>query len=315
MISKDSDFRREKSEILLLDTGAGVNLAGEDIIKDSGIKIYELQSERKVTEASGTILDIIGVCEMYIKLNCLKRKKINCLVLRGNKVDREILISYDTLLKWDMIHQTFGKETVTNFVNRNAAIKRIQNKINKLKSTNNSHSELYQKHHTATNTMTNQIPSSCAALREKILKQHSHNFKEKLGPGDRINHPPIHLNIDHTRGIKPIKQSKAYQVPLHLYKPAQKELNEMVEAGIIEPAEPEATGWSSMAFPRKKPGSDPVKVRWVTDFRDLNKALDRPVWGGESSSQILQRLDPRAKFFAVFEMMIPLPKLVCQGPC
>merc|ERR1711895_232748 len=116
MISKDSDFRREKSEILLLDTGAGVNLAGEDIIKDSGIKIYELQSERKVTEASGTILDIIGVCEMYIKLNCLKRKKINCLVLRGNKVDREILISYNTLLKWDMIHPTFGKETVTNFM-------------------------------------------------------------------------------------------------------------------------------------------------------------------------------------------------------
>merc|ERR1711867_157612 len=75
IISKDSDFRREKSEILLLDTGAGVNLAGEDIIKDSGIKIYELQSERKVTEASVTILDIIGVCEMYIKLNCLKRRK------------------------------------------------------------------------------------------------------------------------------------------------------------------------------------------------------------------------------------------------
>ena len=38
-ISKDSDFRREKTEILLLDTGAGVNLAGEDIIKDSGVKI------------------------------------------------------------------------------------------------------------------------------------------------------------------------------------------------------------------------------------------------------------------------------------
>ena len=88
MISKDSDFRREKSEILLLDTGAGVNLAGEDIIKDSGIKIYELKNERKVTEASGTVLDIIGVCELFVKLNCIKKKKIKCLVLRGNNVDR-----------------------------------------------------------------------------------------------------------------------------------------------------------------------------------------------------------------------------------
>ena len=49
MISKDSDFRREKSEILLLDTGAGVNLAGEDIIKDSGIKIYGETSIKKPT--------------------------------------------------------------------------------------------------------------------------------------------------------------------------------------------------------------------------------------------------------------------------
>merc|ERR1712215_274109 len=67
-ISKDSDFRREKIEILLLDIGAGVNQAGEDIIKDSGIKIYELKNERKVTEASGTVLDIIGVCELFVKL-------------------------------------------------------------------------------------------------------------------------------------------------------------------------------------------------------------------------------------------------------
>ena len=32
----------------------------------------------------------------------------------------------------------------------------------------------------------------------------------------------------------------------------------------------------------------------------INRALDRPVWGGESSSQILRRLDSIAKFFAVF---------------
>merc|ERR1711888_340614 len=54
-------------------------------------------------------------------------------------------------------------------------------------------------------------------------------------------------------------------------------------------------------LPQKKTNSDPIKVRWVTDFRDLNRALDRPVWGGESSSQILRRLDSKAKFFAVFD--------------
>ena len=62
-----------------------------------------------------------------------------------------------------------------------------------------------------------------------------------------------------------------------------------------------ATEWASLAFPRRKPNTFPVNCRWVTDFRDLNKALDRPVWGGESSGQLLRHLDPSAKFFAVFD--------------
>ena len=98
-----------------------------------------------------------------------------------------------------------------------------------------------------------------------------------------------------------MKNSKAYDIPLHLREAAKDEFNEMIRAGIIVEAEPEATGWASLAFPRRKPNSSPIKCRWVTDFRDLNKALDRPVWGGESSGQLLRHLDPSAKFFAVFD--------------
>ena len=76
-VSKYSNFRKSKTETLLLDTGAGVNIAGEDIIKDSGIKVYKLKHERQVTEASGNQLDIIGVCELYVKLDCLKKVKKN----------------------------------------------------------------------------------------------------------------------------------------------------------------------------------------------------------------------------------------------
>ena len=75
----------------------------------------------------------------------------------------------------------------------------------------------------------------------------------------------------------------------------------MIKAGIIVEADGEANEWASLAFPRRKPNTFPVKCRWVTDFRDLNKALDRPVWGGESSGQLLRHLDPSAKFFAVFD--------------
>ena len=122
-----------------------------------------------------------------------------------------------------------------------------------------------------------------------------------MGQLDRIRHEPVKLKIDKSREIRPVKNTSAYDIPLHLREAAKDEFNEMIKAGIIVEADGEANEWASLAFPRRKPNTFPVKCRWVTDFRDLNKALDRPVWGGESSGQLLRHLDPSAKFFAVFD--------------
>ena len=43
-----------------------------------------------------------------------------------------------------------------------------------------------------------------------------------------------------------------------------------------------------------------IKCRWVSDFCNLNKALKRPIWGSESSSQLLRRISPQARYFACF---------------
>ena len=63
--------------------------------------------------------------------------------------------------------------------------------------------------------MLTDIPSECLRLREKILRENKINFKDKLGPDDRINHPPVKLKIDESRGIKPVKNTRAYDIPLH----------------------------------------------------------------------------------------------------
>ena len=94
-------------------------------------------------------------------------------------------------------------------------------------------SQLYSKSHISTDDLLGKIPLECIKLREKILKNHKQNFKEKLGPEDRIKHEPVKLKIDKSRGIKPVKHSKTYDIPLHLRAAAQAEFNEMIKAGII----------------------------------------------------------------------------------
>ena len=124
-----------------------------------------------------------------------------------------------------------------------------------------------------------------------------------MGLEGRVNCPPVKLEIDYSRDIKPVKNTKAFDIPIHLRKAATAEFSEMKKAGLIVETKNEASEWCSQAFPRRKPNSWPIKCRWVTDFRDLNKALKRPVWGGESSGQLLRHVEPTARYFACFDVI------------
>merc|ERR1712208_142769 len=213
LVSNSLDFRSAWMERLLLDSGAQVNIVGEAIAKDAKVKIIKLKQERFVTEASGNRLNIIGVCIFYIKLPCLNNpKKLECLVLRGKSVDREILISCEALLKWDLIHSTFGQETVTNYCNRitNSTnySRNFENKVKLTKIKPVSIAQLYTKSKVPTDQLLERIPEDCILLKQKIMKKHKNHFKDKLGKLDRINCDPVQLKIDPNK----LDQSKTHIV-------------------------------------------------------------------------------------------------------
>ena len=128
-----------------------------------------------------------------------------------------------------------------------------------------------------------------------------------MGHNDRVNCAPVKLEIDKSRGINPVKHTKAYDIPIHLRKAATAEFSEMKKAELIVESRGEASEWSSQAFPRRKPNSWPIKCYWVTDFRDLNTALDRPIWGGESSGQLLRHIRTIRSFFCLLRRIIWFP--------
>ena len=275
LVSNRLDFRSARTERLLLDSGAQVNIVGETIAQDAKVKIIKLRNDRFVTEASGNRLNIIGICIFYVKLPFLRTaKKLECLVLRGKAVDREILISCETLLKWDLIHSSFGQETVTDFCIRNYNStnynRNFDNKVKHTKIKNVNIAQLYNKSKVPTDKLLERIPEECVLLKQKILKLHKKNFKDKLGKLDRVTCDPVQLKIDPNKEIRPIKNTHCYDIPLHLKQAAKEEFNEMLNSGIVVPCDEEPTEWASLAFPRRKPNSYPPKCRWVVDFRHLN---------------------------------------------
>merc|ERR1712215_632080 len=273
LISQNLDFRNSNEETFLFYTGATASIMGEKMARENKIKIKNLSEHKSIHEASGAKLDIIGYANLFVKLESMKTpKKLTVFILRGNSVDREVLISVQLCKKWGIIHPTFPHETIKTYINRKSKIKKLKEKV----------SAIYERSNTPTKTKVESVDIKCEKLRLKILAKYSANFKDKLGKEDRVNIDPVKLHLKDAN-VKPVNVGKCFDVSHHLRKAAQKEFVEMVEAGILVPHD-EPADWRSQSFPRAKPGSDPGKVRWVTDFRKLNACLEQPVWAHQSDS-------------------------------
>ena len=108
LVSKNTDFRQAREEKFLFDSGAQVCIMGETMARENNLKIKRLAKPKNVHEASGAKLDIIGSADMFVKIAAIgKTKKLTCLILRGNSVDREILINIKMLKSWNLVHPTF----------------------------------------------------------------------------------------------------------------------------------------------------------------------------------------------------------------
>merc|ERR1712237_96965 len=133
--------------------------------------------------------------------------------------DREILISCEALLKWDLIHSTFGRETVTNYctriTNSTNYSRNFENKVKLTKIKPFSISQLYTKSRVPTDQLLERIPEDCMLLKQKIMKKHKNNFKDKLGKLDRINCDPVQLKIDPNKTNKTKSANNFALVSLH----------------------------------------------------------------------------------------------------
>ena len=106
---------------------------------------------------------------------------------------------------------------------------------------------------------------------------------------------PVKLRMKEGSKTRPNFCVRPYDTPYHLRDAYEKELNDCLTAGQLVAGGTETTAWSSKAFPVLK--GDGKSVRIVSDLKDLNQNIERPVWPTESSNQLLRHINPKAWYF------------------
>ena len=109
-------------------------------------------------------------------------------------------------------------------------------------------------------------------LRE-VLDKYPTLFNNVLG-----TYPDEKINLDVREDATP-QATRAYTVPHSQLEVFKKELDRLVRIGVLE--EGSRSEWISGTFivPKKLlPGATTPRVRWISDFRALNKALRRKVY-------------------------------------
>ena len=83
-------------------------------------------------------------------------------------------------------------------------------------------------------------------------------FKTKLGKKDRINAPSVVIKIDKEKmeREKPRQATVPIPIPAHMRRAADRELEDMLSAGFLEPCHNETTFASRGFFREKKAGEN-----------------------------------------------------------
>ena len=119
---------------------------------------------------------------------------------------------------------------------------------------------------TSSNIVQKQDPGITISIKEQILSKYPDVFK---GIG-RFPGSPYYIQVD--MNITP-KQTLCRPVPIHLKEAFKKEIDKMLQAGIIKPVK-EATLWiNSFVIVEGKDKSGSPKLCICLDLMNLNKAV------------------------------------------
>ena len=145
--------------------------------------------------------------------------------------------------------------------------------------------------------------SSTSDTFEGLIDEFQDVFSENEDNLTPMHGPPMHIHIRRDKtGYKPLKMKVARKTPKHFQAKADVFIDTLLKAGIIcRVPTNENVEWCSPGFFVPRPNG---KVRLVTDYRQINQFIDRPVHPFPSCKDILRNIKPDSQWFLKFDAVL-----------
>ena len=166
-------------ETLIADTGCSYNICSERIAKELKLKVIPFKRNMSIVDASGNLLSLAGSAYLFIKTQVLGSKiaKLEVAILRGNSTDREILLSLQTLIEWNLVHPDFPNVTLDTYIFNKRKENKSYSALYSRQSQQNSHVKIREQ---GEDFILDDPSPECQKLQNKLLVKFKDCFKEKL---------------------------------------------------------------------------------------------------------------------------------------
>lgn len=256
----------------LLDSGASQTIVGQTGWQK--LRKFKLKLEKygqSVSLANGDPCDVLGVVNLPIILDS-KVRLIRCLVVLDIK--EEIIFGIDFWRDMDIISSF--KDNTWEFSKDQACISAVADKPS------------------SENYITAEQRESLNVLVSSYFK----NMGNGLGCAKGVKH------VIDTGDSLPIKQ-RYYPVSPYIQRIIDKEIDEMLALGVIEPSN---SAWASPVVMVKKSSGD---YRFCIDFRKINQITRRDAYPLPYVSSILDRLS-KARYFSSIDIKSAYHQIVLE---
>ena len=278
---QNAEVKKSFTHKAIPDTGASVSVCAMDLINCWGFGVCQGHTIRELYACTGDAIKCAGVAHVEVQVGCAQ---INMDMIIVEQLRGEILICCEDLIRLGILRDDFPSQLTCNYIPKSVSHCRQNFTV---------------------------MDSCLQRTLEKIFCEFGHVF-ETPGEGKirPMAGPPMRIHLKTDVDVKPTRVLNARRVPIHLEEKASKEVASLIRQDILTKIDYPTT-WCSPAMFIEKP--DGGGLRLVTDFRGLNKCVERPVHPFPTATDIISLIPAGTQFFVKFDALkgyfqIPLEK-------